>query len=94
LGRVRGAAPWLTWFVYLVRCSDGTLYCGITTEINRRIAEHNSGKGAKYTRSRAPVTLVYLEESPTRSSASKREAAIKKMSRSKKEDLCRGVRGC
>lgn len=73
------------WFVYLLECCDGTLYTGITTELNRRIAEHNSSeKGAKYTKTRRPVKLVYYESSENRSLASKRELEIKKLSRSEK----------
>ncbi len=74
------------YYVYILKCADETLYTGITTEINRRIEEHNtSGKGAKYTRARRPVLLVYSEEYLDRSSASKREYEIKKkMSRADK----------
>ena len=70
------------WWVYIVVCSDGSLYTGITTDQVRRIAEHNdSKKGAKYTRNRRPVDLVYSEMLPNRSAASKREYEIKKLSR-------------
>jgi len=76
------------YFVYILRCQDQTLYTGITSNIERRIKEHNSSnKGAKYTKSRRPVTLVYSEISPNRSLASKREYQIKKLSRAKKEQL-------
>lgn len=77
------------YFVYMVKCSDNTLYTGIATELERRIEEHNSSdKGAKYTRARRPVSLVYSEEYPDRSSASKREYEIKKkMSRVEKLNL-------
>ena len=77
------------YYVYIVRCADDTLYTGIATELERRIKEHNSSeKGAKYTRVRRPVTLVYSEEYPDRSSASKREYEIKKkMSRVEKLKL-------
>jgi len=74
-------------FVYLLRCADNTLYTGWTDDINARVAAHNSKRGAKYTRSRLPVQLVYFEELPDRSSALKREAAIKKLSRTQKEAL-------
>lgn len=74
-------------YTYIVECSDGTLYTGWTTCIERRIKEHNSGKGAKYTKSRAPVILRYLEDSKTRSEAMRREAEIKKMTRREKEEL-------
>ena len=74
------------YYVYIVQCADDTLYTGIATELERRIDEHNhSDKGAKYTRVRRPVKLVYSEEYPDRSTASKREYEIKKkMSRSEK----------
>lgn len=69
-------------YVYVVKCRDGSLYTGYTTDVNRRIWEHNhSSKGAKYTRSRRPVTLVYSESYSTRSEAMKREYAIKHLSR-------------
>ena len=76
----------MPYFVYIVRCADDTLYTGITTDLTRRIDEHNGpDKGAKYTRTRQPVTLVYHETHPDRSSASKREYHIKKqMSRVEK----------
>lgn len=68
------------WFVYILRCADGTLYTGITTDLARRVEEHNTGKaGARYTRSRRPVVLVYSEVVENRSEASKREHAIKKL---------------
>jgi putative endonuclease len=71
--------------VYIVACADGTLYTGITTNLQRRLAEHNSSsKGAKYTRTRRPVTFVYTKKCRTRSIASAREAAIKKLSRREK----------
>jgi len=75
----------MSYFTYIVECSDSTLYTGITTDLERRLDEHNnSAKGAKYTRVRRPVKLVYSEECEDRSSASKREYAIKKLSRVKK----------
>jgi len=73
-----------TWHVYVLRCADGTLYTGITTDLARRVEEHNSGEGARYTASRGPVALVYDEAAPDRSAASRREAAIKKLSRAEK----------
>ena len=73
------------WYVYIVKCSDNSLYTGITVDLERRVEEHNtSNKGAKYTKSRRPVHLVYSETHQDRSSASKRESAIKKLSRSEK----------
>ena len=76
------------FYVYIVECVDGTYYTGITTDVDRRILEHNySFKSAKYTRSRRPVKLVYSKLIGTRSAASKEEYRIKKMSRSKKKDI-------
>lgn len=76
------------WYVYIVKCSDGSLYTGITTDLARRIDEHNnSKKGAKYTRSKRPVELTYSEPHADRSSASKRESSIKKLSRDNKLKL-------
>lgn len=78
----------MAYVVYILRCSDGTLYTGIATDVARRVLEHNeSTKGAKYTRGRRPVTLVYKEAHATRSAAQQREAAIKKLSREAKELL-------
>jgi putative endonuclease len=74
-------------FVYIVRCADGTLYTGWTTDTTRRVAQHNAGRGARYTRSHGPVTLVYREEVPDRSTAMRREATIKKLDRERKERL-------
>ncbi len=75
----------MPYYVYIVKCSDTTLYTGITTDVKRRVDEHNhSEKGAKYTKLRRPVSLVYVEEVANRSVASKREYAIKKLSRSAK----------
>lgn len=76
------------WYVYVVECSDKSLYTGITTNVERRVEEHNtSPKGAKYTSRRRPVKLVYFESSIDRSAASKREYAIKQLSRSEKLKL-------
>ncbi len=74
------------WQVYILRCADGSLYTGIARDLDRRIAEHNAdnGLGASYTRSRRPVVLVYAESAADRSSASKREYAIKQLSREQK----------
>lgn len=77
----------MRWYVYLLQCSDGTFYCGITTDLADRVARHNSGKGAKYTRSRLPVYLLYSEPAENRSAAAKREWVIKGMSRKEKLDL-------
>lgn len=77
------------WSVYLVQCSDSTLYCGISNNVAKRVTCHNSGRGAKYTRTRRPVSLVYIEECGTKSLAMKREYAIKQMSRKQKFLLVR-----
>jgi putative endonuclease len=78
------------WFVYIMQCADGTLYTGITTDPVRREREHNSGRaGARYTRARRPVALRYSETWPDRASASRREAALKKLPRSAKLRLLR-----
>lgn len=78
------------WVVYVLRCADGTLYTGITTDVARRVAEHNGegGQGARYTRSRRPVTLAYMEPASNRATAARREAAIKRLDRSGKLALC------
>ena len=76
------------WFVYILRCNDGSLYTGITTEPDRRLSEHNSGyKAAAYTRARRPVTMVYEERTNSRSEAARREIEIKRLKRSEKEKL-------
>ena len=75
------------WRLYVLRCADDTLYTGITTSVVRRVYEHNQGKGAKYTRARLPVNVVYIETHPDRSSASKAEATFKKLSRKKKLEI-------
>lgn len=71
-----------SWYVYILECKDGTLYTGVTTDLSRRVEEHNSStKGARYTRVRRPVSLRYSEAHDTRSEACKREAALKQLSR-------------
>lgn len=77
----------MTWTVYLARCSDGSLYAGITTDPERRLLQHNSGCGAAYTRSRLPVVFVYREPAADRSRALRREHAIRLMTRAEKEAL-------
>lgn len=74
----------VAWFVYMLRCRDGSLYTGCTDDLERRLAVHQSGKGAKYTRSRLPVELVYQEPAEDRSGALRREAAIKRLPRREK----------
>lgn len=75
-----------TWFVYILRCADDTLYTGVTTDPERRLREHNAGgrPGARYTRARRPVELVHCEEAGSRSEACRREIAIKKLGRNAK----------
>ena len=75
------------WFVYIVECRDKSLYTGITNNLEKRIKTHNEGKGAKYTRARRPVVLKYYESASDKSSASKREIALKKLSRIQKIKL-------
>jgi len=71
----------------MLRCGDGTLYTGVTDDVDRRLAAHRSGKGAKYTRGRGPLELVYTEEQPGKSAALRREVQIKKLRRAQKEAL-------
>jgi putative endonuclease len=73
--------------VYLLRCNDGTLYCGWTTDVERRLEEHNAGRASRYTRPRLPAQLVYAREMPDRSAAMREEARIKRLSRSQKHAL-------
>ena len=80
-----------SWAVYILRCADGTLYTGIAPDVEKRVQKHNEGKGAKYTRGRTPVELVYQEELGDKSAALRREASIKKMSRTEKLALIRTV---
>lgn len=77
----------MAWYVYMLRCGDGTLYTGVTDDVDRRLAAHRSGKGAKYTRGRGPLELVYTEEQPGKSAALRREVQIKKLRRAQKEAL-------
>jgi putative endonuclease len=79
------------WMVYLLQCSDGTLYCGCTNDLNKRIEKHNAGTGAKYTKARRPVVLVYWEWVENKSAALKREYAIKQLSRQQKMELIEGT---
>jgi putative endonuclease len=79
-----------TWYLYLIRCADGTLYTGISNDVARRLAEHRSGKGARYLRGRGPLALVRMIRVGDRSSATRIEARVKKFSRTKKEDLIQG----
>ncbi len=76
-------------YVYVLECADGSFYTGYTTDVQRRLAEHNDGEGAKYTRGRTPVELIYKESHASRSAAMSREAEIKGFSRDRKERLVR-----
>ena len=73
-----------SWWVYILRCGDGTLYTGIALDVPARLAQHRAGTGAKYTRGREPLELVYREAAPSRSGATRREAAIKRCTRAEK----------
>lgn len=77
----------MPWFLYIVKCKDDSLYTGITTDISRRIKEHNARKGAFYTKNKTPVELVYQEAMPNQSQARKREAEIKRLAREEKLKL-------
>jgi predicted GIY-YIG superfamily endonuclease len=77
------------WFVYLLRCADGSLYTGITKDVVRRCAQHNAGTASRYTRGRLPVVLMYTEARGSKSEALKRELAIKALSRRQKKSLIR-----
>ena len=83
----------MTNYTYIVECSDGTLYTGYTNDLEKRIKAHNSGKGAKYTRSRLPVCLVYFEEYETKELAQSREWHIKRLTRAKKLELIAKAKG-
>lgn len=92
---MKAPRPKQSWWVYLVRCADGSLYCGVTTDVDRRVIEHNKALcGARYTRSRRPVMLVWFEKRRSRSLALKREWAIKQLDRRAKEALICGTGRC
>ena len=80
----------MDWIVYILRCADGTLYTGITDDPERRLQAHNEGKGAKYTRGRRPVEMVYRESCGDKSAALRREYAVKQLGRSEKLELIAG----
>jgi putative endonuclease len=88
-----GVEPTKLCYCYIVECSDGTFYTGWTTDPKRREKQHNLGRGAKYTRFRRPVNLVYVEQQPDRSTAMKREKKIKQLSRLRKKALIDGQQG-
>jgi len=77
----------MSYWLYILRCGDGTLYTGTTDDVDRRLAVHQSGKGAKYTRGRGPLEVVYREELPDKSAALKREIAVKRLTREQKLNL-------
>src|SRR3989442_11266120 len=83
----------MTWFVYIARCGDGSLYTGVTTDPDRRESLHNAGRGAAYTRARLPVRVVYREPATDRGAALRREASIKRLDRGQKEVMVRVGRG-
>ena len=78
----------MSWYVYMLRCRDNSLYTGSTNDPEHRLAVHNAGKGAKYTKARLPVTMVYLEACEDKSAAMKREYALKQLKKAEKEKLC------
>ncbi len=79
-------------YVYVLRCGDGSLYTGWTNDLKQRLAAHQSGKGAKYTRGRLPIEMVYFEEMPDKSAALKRENELKKLKKTKKELLIKNLK--
>ena len=83
----------MSWFVYLLRCSDNSLYCGITTDLDRRLEAHSAGAAARYTRSRLPVQLVWFSEKPNKSEALKEEYRIKRLQKDEKELLVASQQG-
>lgn len=91
MSRGRAARPPALWRVYIVRCADDSLYTGVTKDVAVRVDAHNHGGGAKYTRSRLPVELLYVEEAPDRGAAQRREAAIKKLSARDKRNLVKAA---
>ena len=84
--RKKKGRPPCSWFVYILKCGDGTLYTGITNDLARREAQHNSGTASRYTRSRRPVKIIYQEPCRNRSAALKKEYAVKSLTRKGKED--------
>lgn len=82
----------MKWWVYIVRCADGSLYTGASNNVDRRVKQHNSGRGAKYTRSRLPVVLVWSEEHPDCGAALRRESQIKALSKERREALIRPLK--
>jgi putative endonuclease len=87
----RSQAP--SWQVYILRCGDGSLYTGIARDVAARLAQHAAGKGARYTRGRGPLSVIYVVEAASHGAALRREAAIRRLGRAGKEALARGVTG-
>lgn len=87
-----GATSAAGWHVYMLRCADGTLYTGCTNDLSRRVATHKAGKGARYTRARLPVKLVFREAAQDRRDALRREWAMKQLSRRQKLELVKALR--
>jgi putative endonuclease len=83
----------MSWYVYFLRCSDNSLYCGITTDLDRRLEAHSAGTGARYTRSRLPVHLVWFSETPDKSEALKEEYRVKRLRKDEKELLVASQQG-
>jgi len=83
----------MNWHVYILRCFDNSLYTGLTNDLDARLAAHNAGKGAKYTATRRPVSMVYHEPAESKNTALKREIQIKRWPKAKKEALVKGFRG-
>lgn len=77
----------MAWYVYILRCGDGTYYTGVALDVEHRLAAHRAGRGAKYTRGRGPLKLVYVEEQPDKGTALRRERMVKKLTRAQKEQL-------
>jgi putative endonuclease len=86
---VMALMPKCNWVCYLLECADGTIYCGVTNDLEKRLAAHNAGAGAKYTRGRTPVKLVHSEVCADKQSALQREYQVKRMARADKLSLCR-----
>ena len=84
----------MAWYVYMLRCGDGTLYTGSTDDVAKRLSAHRAGKGAKYTRGRGPLEVVYTEQLSDKSEALRREYALKKLKKDEKERLCGTYRTC
>lgn len=82
------------YYIYILKCSDNTFYCGYTNDLAKRLKAHNEGKGAKYTRCRLPAELIYFEKFETKSDALRRECEIKKLKRREKERLIYGEKKC